>query len=554
MKSRLASNVDGAKGIALQAVSTPGTWLLIAMLCWTTLCWSTGTAARVYGQESNSATSADAIDQGSDVPLHLSTDAPQTAQEMARRIDLRIDQRLKEEGWQPAADCGDAAFLRRAYLDLTGGPPKASEVVDFLESQDVDKRKSLVKRLMRLPSHAEHLTNLWSGWLVATEGENPLIAQQSGLKTWLKQRFRENLRYDRLLADLLVASGSPQAGPVDFFVKLEGKPEKIAAQTARVFMGVQLECAQCHDHPFDRWKQEDFWGLAAYFAQLSPVGESSMNAREIYDTDSGEVTLPGTERVVPPKPLVQASLGGRSSGTRRQQLTLWLTTPENPFLARAAVNRVWALLMGRGLVEPVDDMRDTQPASHPELLEEMAIYFSHSGYDLRGLIEAICMSKAYSRDTRHPSGMPPSELYAIMETKPLSEMQLANSLGIVARQLGPATQQSLNQLAVQLGRLRGDASQSKVGIVNALVTLHGDLLDQASSEQTSRLLMALQAPHLDDRGRIRWLFLSTLNRPPSAEEEQALSEVANSQAAEPLQWQSDLLWALLNSTEFAMTP
>ncbi len=503
--------------------------------------------------------------------------------EMVRRIDQWIDQRLTEEGWQPAGPCVDAAFFRRSYLDLTGSPPKSGDILDFIEDNDPRKREMLVQRLVRSPGYAEHLSSIWANWLVNTEGDNPFLGQQDGLRNWLRDRFRENLRYDRLIADLLVATGSVQSGPVAFFVSLEGKPEKVAAQTARVFMGVQLDCAECHDHPFDRWKQEDFWGLAAYFSQMTPVGESGMNAPEIFDTNTGEVMIPGTEQIVPPRPLVQSSQAGKALGTRRQQLTLWLTTRENPFLARAAVNRIWAILMGRGLVEPVDDMRDTIEASHPELLHELSEYFAQSGYDVRKLFETICLTQAYSRDTQHPSGLPPEGLYAVMETKPLTERQLANCVAEVARQLGQPNRQTQDALASQLGKLRGEASQIKVGIVNALVTLHGDLLDQASSESSSRLLQALQAPHLDGRGQIRWLYLSTLNRLPTMHEMQRLSEYlsgihdavagdeptsetdesnqsettaseTNASVSKSLVWQSDLLWALLNSTEFAMTP
>jgi hypothetical protein len=240
------------------------------------------------------------------------------------------------------------------------------------------------------------------------------------------------------------------------------------------------------------------------------------------------------------------------------------------------------MLMGRGLIEPIDDMRATQIASHPELLDELSNYFVSTGYDLRKLIVAITSTRAYSRSTRHAAGHPPEDLYAVMLTKPLSERQLASSVAEVARQLGDQSQTLQQSLVQQLGKLRGEASQSKLGIVNALVTLHGDILNQASSEQSSRLLKALQAPHLDQRGQVRWLYLATLGRLPSQAEEQYLSgqfqpigdskaktigeNSADSQAAdqenpartqiklEELKWQSDLLWALLNSSEFAMTP
>lgn len=506
-----------------------------------------------------------------------------TSSTMSQRIDQYIDKRLSAEGWQAAEECDDANFIRRAFLDLSGSPPRASEVMEFLEDKSVDKRLALIDRLLVSPGHAENLASIWSGWLTPERAEMPDFGPgRNGLRTWLRNRFAENLRYDRLVADLLVATGSIDSGPTSFFVALESKPEKIAAQTARVFMGVQLDCAECHDHPFDQWKQRDFWGFAAYFAQLSSNGGMTQPNAEIFDKNEGDVLLPNSQETVSPKPLVATQVVD-NRGTRRQQLTLWLTTRDNPFLARATTNRVWALLMGRGLIEPIDDMRASQVASHPELLDELSGYFVSTGYDLRKLIEAIVKSRAYSRSNQHLSGHPPEELYAVMLTKPLSERQLASSVAEVSRQLGEPSQLLQQTLSQQLGKLRGEASQSKLGIVNALVTLHGEILNQASSEQSSRLIKALQAPHLDHRGRVRWLYLATVGRLPTQAEEQYLSSEYQQVGVSPsdsgaglsgsdattqatlstemaslkekqLQWESDLLWALMNSSEFAMTP
>ncbi len=516
---------------------------------------------------------------------------------MSAKIDQRIDEKLKSIGWEAAEECSDASFIRRAYLDLTGSVPRAAEVMEFIEDTTANKRAALLRRLVGSPAHSEHLAAIWAQWLTPERDDMPNFGQgQGGLQVWLRSRFRENLRYDRLVADMLVSSGSANSGPTSFFVALERKPEKIATQTARVFMGVQLDCAQCHDHPFDQWKQRDFWGFAAYFAQISRAEELAMQNVDVIDQDSGEVTIPNTEEVVPPKPLVETNRTSDNRGTRRQQLTLWLTTKDNPFLARATVNRVWALLMGRGLVEPIDDMRAEHSASHPELMNELAAYFTDTDYDLHKLFLAITGTRAYSRSTRHASGQSPEDSYAVMITKPLTERQLANSVAEIARQLGDQSQAMQQQLIRQLGKLRGEASQSKLGIVNALVTLHGDLVNQASSEQASRLLKALQAPHLDRRGQIRWLYLTVLARPPMQTEEQMLSTLLSESSNESrelkdadlpraessgdiaqeavakdqsndapskkssnassneLSWQSDLLWALLNSSEFAMTP
>ncbi|MDX1928763.1 MAG: DUF1549 domain-containing protein [Pirellulaceae bacterium] len=498
-----------------------------------------------------------------------------SAAEMAARVDELLQKRLTELGWQAAGQCDDASFIRRASLDLTGTAPVGRDVLDFIDNPSKTKRKDLVARLLSSPKSSVHLANIWSSWLLP-EADSPEVQfGRGGLQTWLRSRFAENLRYDRLVSDLLVSTGSITNSPTAFFVALESKPEKIAAKTARVFMGLQLDCAECHNHPFDDWKQRDFWGFAAYFSQVSTGGEQMFSPNQaLADVSEGEVKLPGTEEVIAPKPLVETEQAGLETGTRRQKLTLWLTARENPFLARAAVNRVWAILFGRGLIEPIDDMRSIDIASHPELLRELSMYFAETGYDLRGLLAMLASTDAYNRANVHSSGQPPEASYATMACKPLTSTQMAASISQVARQLARENDpQSQQALMAQLGKLRGDASQATLGMVQALVTLHGTAFDEVSSDSSSRLLQALNAPHMNDSKRLQWLFLSTLNRNPTKQEDAAFSSVINEaiakaaesetsdkseagekQEAKPATWQSDLLWALINSTEFAMTP
>ncbi len=493
-------------------------------------------------------------------------------QRMAARVDELLIAKLTEVGWQPATRCDDATYLRRASLDLTGTAPTGGEVLQFIANPTPTKRSELIARLLASPTSSAHLANIWSSWLLPDANSPEVQLGRGGLQNWLRSRFAENLRYDRLVSDLLVSTGAIQNSPTAFFVALESKPEKIAAKTARVFMGIQLDCAECHNHPFDDWKQKDFWGFAAYFAQLSTGNEQMMDpSATLTDQATGDVKLPGTEEVIAPKPLVETGDDGLASGTRRQQLTLWLTARENPFLARAAVNRAWAMLFGRGLIEPIDDMRTIDMASHPAILSELSEYFADTGYDLRGLLTMLASTDAYHRSSLHSSGQPPEASYATMLNKPLTETQLAACISQVARQIASDNNAQAQQaLMTQLGKLRGEASHATLGIVQALVTLHGKAFDDVSSDSSSRLLQALDAPHMNDSKRLQWLFLSTLNRNPTRQEEAAFSQVINTaadsappQATEavaaaaptaPATWQSDLLWALINSTEFALTP
>jgi len=524
-------------------------------------------ASLIFGFDAQAASADEPVDANE---VSKSDRAKATSAQMAARVDELLQSRLTELGWQPAGRCDDASFLRRASLDLTGTAPICREVLDFIDNTSKTKRNDLVARLQATPTSSQHLANIWSSWLLPDANSPEVQFGRNGLQTWLRSRFAENLRYDRLVSDLLVSTGSIANSPAAFFVALESKPEKIAAKTARVFMGIQLDCAECHNHPFDDWKQKDFWGFAAYFSQLSTSNEQMVNPNAVIaDVAEGDVKLPGTEEVIAPKPLVETEQNGLDTGTRRQKLTLWLTARENPFLARAAVNRVWAILFGRGLIEPIDDMRSIDIASHPDILRELSEYFADTGYDLRGLFSMLASTEAYNRATVHSSGQPPETSYATMTCKPLTSTQLAASISQVARQIArendPQAQQAL---MAQLGKLRGEASHATLGMVQALVTLHGTAFDEVSRDSSSRLLQALNSPHMNDSKRLQWLFLSTLNRNPTKQEEAAFSSVINEAIASstkrdanekvetppPATWQSDLLWALINSTEFAMTP
>ena len=526
-------------------------------------------ASLTYGFDVSIASAAEPLDAKD---AGKSDHVKRSSAEMAARVDELLQKKLTELGWQPAGRCDDASFIRRASLDLTGTAPAGREVLDFMDNPSKTKRSDLVARLLAAPTSSVHLANIWSSWLLPETDSPEVQFGRNGLQSWLRNRFAENLRYDRLVSDLLVSTGTIANSPTAFFVALESKPEKIAAKTARVFMGIQLDCAECHNHPFDDWKQRDFWGFAAYFSQVSTSGEQMFNPNAaIADTNQGDVKLPGTEEIIAPKPLVESVELGLDTGTRRQKLTLWLTTRENPFLARAAVNRVWAILFGRGLIEPIDDMRSIDIASHPEILRELSEYFADTGYDLRGLLAMLASTEAYNRATVHSSGQAPEASYATMACKPLTSTQLAASISQVARQIArendPQAQQAL---MTQLGKLRGEASHATLGMVQALVTLHGTAFDEVSRDSSSRLLQALNAPHMNDSKRLQWLFLSTLNRNPTKQEEAAFSNVISEAVAKenkpeagetsattqaiPATWQSDLLWALINSTEFAMTP
>ncbi len=501
------------------------------------------------------------------LPRCVAQDAEQV--ERRRAMSARIDQLLaeswKEKGIQPAAICSDEEFVRRASLDLAGVVPYVSETRHFLADEAKDKRAQLVDRLLQSPEYPTHMAYTWRQIMLPSGLGAEQLPSIFGVENWLRRQFAANLRYDRMVGDLLVATGGGQNGPALFYTAHQLEPEKLAAATGRIFLGLQLECAQCHDHPFDQWSQTDFWGFAAFFAQLRQ-NNTMVPGRvaSLLDIDEGEVTLPDTDSVIPPRYPGTKQDASRERGTRRMLLAVWMSSRENPYLARAAVNRVWSLLFGRGMVEPVDDMSPQNTPSHPELLDELAKYFVASGYDLPELYRAIMLSDAYQRSSQKRPGVQiPSEAFAVMPVKPLTADQLYNSMLRVLAKTSESTDVGFGQrfdmgrleFVTQLQSLRSSHVDSyELGVPQALKLMNGSRMLNSVSEHNSRLLKAVDAPFFDNQQRTEILFLATLARAPSYDESKAmvamLDETKSVEARQEVL--SDLLWSLLNSAEFAV--
>ncbi len=479
---------------------------------------------------------------------------------IVRRIDERIEQRLADAGIEPAPRASDAEFLRRVYLDLTGVTPRVAEVRAFLADTAEDKREKLIDRLLQSPAHATHLANTWRRVMLPGGMNLEQINNVVGVQNWLRRQFVENLRYDNMVSELLVATEGDQTGPALYYTALDLAPEKLAGSTARIFLGLQIECAECHDHPFDRWKQSDFWGYAAFFAQLErEESRRGMSMLRIADKTSGEVKLPNTETVV--LPLYPGGAAPREDelGTRRMQLAIWMASRDNPYLAKAAANRVWGQLFGRGLVEPVDDLGPHNPPSHPELFDELAQYFVDSGFNLRELYRTLTRTKAYQRTsewTTEPA--PPAELLARMPLKALSADQLYDSLNRIlnrtpAQQMGsPILDPQRQAFVARLEATGNSPLEYQAGVLQALTLLNGTDIAEATHPERSPLLGGVDAPFLTDELRVETLFLATLSRPPTEEERKAcLATLENGSPSDRGKQLGDVLWALLNSAEFA---
>jgi hypothetical protein len=330
-----------------------------------------------------------------------------------------------------------------------------------------------------------------------------------------------------------------------------------------------MQCAECHDHPFDDWSQQDFWGYAAFFAQLEQGSEGRRQMlQRLVDLDRGEVTLPDHEEAIQPKYPGGRRADATEGGSRRLQLSIWMSSRDNPYLPRAAVNRVWSQLFGRGLVEPVDDMSPQHPPSHPLVLDELAAYFSQSGFDLQNLYRTLANTKAYQLaggENSKAGGTQltekHAELFAVMNVKSLRAEQIYDSL---ERFLGPSSSNLPSipfgladgrriQFITQMRMQTRNARDFERGAAQALMLMNGTETQQLTSAERGRFLTALTAPWLDDRQQVETLFLATLSRFPTETEytelDSLLGDVADGDVRPVL---GDVLWALVNSAEFSL--
>jgi hypothetical protein len=493
---------------------------------------------------------------------------------LSARIDARIDEVLAARGLPASPPAVDAAFFRRLSIVLTGCIPAPDDVIGFLEDRDPAKRAKAVDALLASPAWAEHRAGVWTTLLVGRDiNIVPQGAPREALRDWLRDRFASGAPFDATVRELV----SARSGPAAYYrSRFAGSPVDATGHIARTFCGLQLQCAQCHNHPYEKWTREDFFGLAAFFA-----GEGD-------DLPDAPSPLP------PPRFLTgEAPAPGADPGA---ELARMIAGPANPWFAPAAVNRVWAGCFGRGLVEPVDDFRAGDGGTHPELLRELADAFAAGGYDVRALLRAILNTRAWQRSSRPlPGNGDDPAWYSRAEPRPLTPEELFDSLlratGVMAPGRGqPAglASEARRRLLTRFVFLLGDDEQREVAdfddaVPAALLLINGpyansgklvvrerDPLERGMAgpaappratvgrtPETERAgVSTIDALFLVDmrvEDRLEQLFVTVLSRPPTAEErERMLAHVRRKSALPALQREAfkDVAWALLNSAEF----
>lgn len=495
-----------------------------------------------------------------------------TSRELAERIDREFDQVWRASKIEPPPVADDATFLKRAFLDLSGTIPPVSQVREFLDYTGEHKRFLLVERLLtenRRPERyaertAGHWASLWRRMMIP--GNTPEAQQAVMLEPWLKKQFADNVPYNEIARKLIKGKSSdaesvmavnPRQGlqgssPVLYLQVAGGKPETSASAVTRMFLGVRIGCAECHNHPFAEWKQSDFWGMAAFFngVKNGAIEDSTtLTIRPENSTTDYTATFLSSGQ---PAKLAKGKMA-------RETIADWIVAPENTLFAATAVNRVWLHLLGRGLTESVDDL-DQAPAQQRQFLNELARHFVTSGYDLRWLISGICQSQVYQREAAGEQllGSAPG----LRPVKTLTPEQLFNSLEQalalpVARADGSARFNGLrDQLIARMNEAAGlQPEEYRAGVPQALLLMNGQLTNEATDLEKSRTLRGvLDAPFLDTEEKLTTLFYATFSRRPRDDERQfLLQHVRKSQEIDKQdQACAEIFWGLLNSPEFVL--
>ncbi len=500
-------------------------------------------------------------------------------------VDEEIFARLRQLGVNPAPPADDLVFLRRIHLDLLGVLPTAEEARAFAADPAADKRERLVAALLERPEWAATWAGVW-GDLLRVEEKTLDATGVAAFHDWMRRSFADNLPLDRFVREIVAARGSTYDVPPANFWRAHRDPVVRAETVAQVFLGVRLQCARCHNHPFDRWLQDEYHDWSAVFTGIDYevvkneradkldkhefVGEQIVLLKAPEPLENPRTRGPATPRLLGSSPAAAAP-----AGDRLEDLARWITAPENRRFARAQVNRIWFHVMGRGLVEPVDDLRDTNPASHPVLLERLTDAFVASGFDVRALVRTICASRAYGLAAVDAAGdvlAADESLFARAIVRRRSAERLldaqAHVLGAAARFEGyPAGTRAGEVAGVERVRRKaadGDRFLRLFGRPERLLACECERSNEptlsqaldlvggaglharlgAGDNRLARLLAADRSPE----EIVEELFWTALVRPPTAAE-RAAALAAFAATADPRAAAEDLAWALLNAKE-----
>ena len=496
------------------------------------------------------------------LPKGLMYTAPQVT---GNYIDELVGAKLNKIRILPSEICSDEEFLRRASIDIAGQLPTADEFAAFMADKSSDKRAQLVNRLLERKEFSEIWAMKWAE-LLMIKSSNQVSAKSAFLYySWLTDKIAGNVPLDQMVKELLSATGGTFKSPATNYYQIERDTLKTSENVAQVFFGIRTQCAQCHNHPFDRWTMDDYYSFAAFFAQIGRKQSEDYREQIVFDRASGDVKHPVGGRNMAPK-----FLGGVAPTTtgkdRREVVAEWIASADNPYFAPSVANRVWAHFFGKGIVEPVDDIRVSNPASNPELFQALGKKLVEYKYDFRQLVRDICASSTYQRTaTRNESNATDERNFAHANVRRIPAEQLLDCISQVtgvsdkfqglplgARAVEIANGSTSNYFLTTFGRAPRDTvcaceAKTEPTLSQALHMLNGNTI-QGKIQQggiVKKLLDGGQSPPQV----IESLYIRALSRKPTPEEIERLLPIVG-QSANPQQGLEDVFWAVLNSREF----
>ncbi len=474
--------------------------------------------------------------------------------ETFNRIDELVAQKWQRMKILPSELSTDAEFVRRVTFDLTGLPPTSDAVTTFLADPrpSREKREEYIDYLIGSDGYVEHFSNRWSDLLLAN---GKFLGREGAglLREWIRKQISENKPYDEFVREILTASGSNKVNPPASYFKVLREPDETMENTTHLFLGIRFNCNKCHDHPFERWTENQYYETAAFFSQftLARAPESGNNniggtavegQKPLYETVSdkpgGEIKHPQTNEVVQPVFPFGNDIPVPEEGTRREQLAAWMTSPENEYFARSYVNRLWGYLFGTGIIEPIDDIRAGNPPTNPELLDYLTAEFVDSGFDIRHIVRLICQSRTYQLSiVSHEWNEDDKTNFSHAQARRLTAEQLFDAIHLVtgapsripgvpqgtrAAALGDSQIKIPDGFLNNFGRPTRESScecersnEVQLGPVMALVS--GPTVASAIADPENAL-PTLVNEKADNRELVNELFLRVLNRPATEQE------------------------------------
>lgn len=477
-------------------------------------------------------------------------------------VDDLVFAKLRRLHVIPSELCSDEVFIRRSFLDVIGTLPTADEVRSFLAEESPGKRARLIDALLARPEYADYWGLIWGDLLtvrtVVGSGESGTIY----LDQWLRDQLRENVPMDRFVTQLIAGTGSTQKFRGLSFV-VSRPPEQVASYFSQLFLGVRIQCAQCHDHPFEKWTRSDYFGMVAFFAGVGT--KASKLGTLVYDDPEKQITSPVTGKPAVPGFLGNGPMPLEDGVSRRTTLANWITSPENPYFARTMSNRIWKHFMGVGLVEPVDDFRETNPPTNPDLLDALARDFVRNGYDLKRLMKTIMNSRVYQLSSEtNRTNESDSQNYSHHYVRRIYAEPLLDGInqitgaphrfrfgypGMKAVELHDSVTPDAFLQAFDRNRRESICEREEnITLLQTMALITGEAINEKigfAGGTIDRLLEAARS----DREVIEELYLRAMSRYPSRHETNTILEVVKERQSRRNGFQ-DLLWALLNSKEF----